>query len=271
MKQVAKKKATKFYVALAIAAIIFFIFNNAQQKPGESIVHSASKPFAKFFSNSARWFNRQYEFFSSIGSMKKENEALQDENIRLKSQIVSLGDVKNENLELRKQIELAPRDEYDLKPAMVIGRDLSGTTDNLMIDVGLTQGIKDQMAVVVNEGVLIGKVKKAMRSTSYVEFLTSNESRVNAEILETGAKGIARGQFGTSVTLDMIPQTVEIKKGDSVITSGIGSILPRGLLIGYTQDAYPTPDQLFQQTSLVTPIDYRSIRVVWIVLSEKDE
>lgn len=267
--QVAKKKATRFYVALAIALILFLIFNKATQKPGEGLIHGTTKPIARFFSNTGRWFGQQYGFFSSIGTMKRDNELLIEENIKLKSQIALLNDIKNENMELKKQIELAPRDEYDLRAAMVIGRDLSGATESMMIDIGKAQGVKEQMAVVVNEGVLVGKVKKVMRSTSFVEFLTSNDSRVNAEIIETGAKGISRGQFGTSVTLDMIPQTVEIKKGDSVITSGVGSILPRGLLIGYTQDAVATADQLFQQTSLISPVDYENTRVVWVVFNKK--
>jgi len=82
--QVAKKKATKFYVASAIALIVFFIFNKADKKPGEGIVHGATKPIARFFSNAGRWFDKQYSFFSSIGIMKKSNEQLLEELNELK-------------------------------------------------------------------------------------------------------------------------------------------------------------------------------------------
>ncbi len=254
-----------------MAVIVFAIFHNSSKKPFEGFVHAITKPFSCFFSDAGRFTYNRFSFFSSIGTLKKDNSRLFEENLKLKSQIALLGDIKKENNELRKQIELAPRDSFKLKAAMVIGRDMSGLSDDFIIDAGSNGGVREQMAVVVGEGILIGKVKKALKATSYVELIRSKNSRVNAEITESGAKGIVRGQYGTSVIIDMIPQTVEINKGDPIITSGVGSILPRGLLVGYAQDPMPTADQLFQQASLILPVDYESIRMVWIVTSVKNK
>ncbi|MEA1926218.1 MAG: rod shape-determining protein MreC [Patescibacteria group bacterium] len=267
----AKKKALRFYIVLILAIIIFAIFHNSSKKPFEGLVHTATKPFSSFFSDAGRFTYNKFSFFSSIGTLKKDNSRLLEENLKLKSRIALLNDIKKENNELRKQIELAPRDSFKLKATMVIGRDMSGLSDSFIIDAGSNDGIKEQMAVVVSEGILIGKVKKALKTTSYVELIRSKNSRVNAEITESGAKGIVRGQYGTSVIIDMIPQTVEINKGDSIMTSGVGGILPRGLLVGYAQEPMSTADQLFQQASLILPVDYGSIRMVWIVTGTKNK
>lgn len=269
MKVTAKKKTGKFYIALFCAILIFVVFHGAKAKPFEGFVHFVTEPFSKFFSNTGRFANEKFGFAFSIGSLKNENKTLLEENLKLKTQIASLQDIKNENAQLREQLELAPRDSYDLKAGMIIGRDISSTSEEFVIDVGSKDGIKERMAVVVGEGVLVGKVKRVLHSVSYVEPILSKNSRVNAEIVETEAKGIVRGQFGTGVVIDMIPQTVEVNKGDSVITSGVGGILPRGILIGYAQDPIPTADQLFQQSSLVLPVDVNSTRMVWVVTGIK--
>lgn len=245
--------------------LVAFLTRNSQNKPFEGLFQGAVKPFSKFFSAAGGWSGERFSFFRSIGELKNENEQLLEENMNLKSQLASFQDVKKENDELRRQIDLAPRDEYDLEAAIVIGKDLSGQAEFVFIDKGKKHGIKEQMAVIVGEGTLIGKISKTFPTTSQVELLFGKNSRVNAEIVESGGKGIVRGQYGTAAVLDMIPQTFEINKGDSVITSGVGNLLPRGLLIGYAQDPVATADQLFQQASLVFPTQPQTIRSVWVV------
>lgn len=264
-----RNKLTIFAIVFIIIVLVAIIFRNQENKPFENVFQRATAPFARFFSATGAWTNDRISFFSSIGELKKENERFYEENIQLKAQLAKLQDVKNENEELRKQIELAPYDSYELEAAMLIGKDMSGRTEIVYIDKGADDGVKSSMAIVVGESVMIGKVLNVHKKTSQVELLTSKNAKVNAEIVETGAKGIVRGQYGTSVMMDMIPQTVEVNKGDTVITSGVGSVLPRGLLIGYAQEPVATPDQLFQQSSLVLPAQAETARMVWIVMGTK--
>lgn len=269
MKQALNKKNMLFYITLVIVVILFFLFRGIDKKPFEGLVHTVFSPFTRFFSNAEKFSRDRISFFGSIGSLKSNNEDLFEENLELKSQIAKLQDIKKENEELRNQLKLAPYEEYDLTASMVVGRDISGATNVFVIDVGSSDGVEQQMAVIVGEGVLVGKVTKVLQRSAYFELIKSKNSRVNAEIIESGAKGIVRGQFETGAILDMIPQTVEVKKGDTVITSGVGNILPRGLLIGYAHDVTATADRLFQQVSLISPINYESIRMVWIVKGAK--
>jgi len=69
--------------------------------------------------------------------------------------------------------------------------------------------------------------------------------------------------------MDLIPQASEVKEGQTVITSGLGGIYPRGLLIGYVQKTEITVDQLFQKASLNLPIDFKNLRMVWIIKNAK--
>lgn len=269
MKTTLKKNGIILIIVVLGMLLLSIFFRDQKQKPLEGMFQWTTKPVSKFFSAAGGWMGEKFSFFGSIGELKSENERLLEENLSLKSQLAKLKDVRKENDELRNQIGLAPHDAYKLEAAVMIGKDMSGQSEFVYIDKGSKQGIKEYMAVIVGEGILIGKVAKVFPTTSQVELLFGKNSKVNAEIVESGAKGIVRGEYGTAVVLDMIPQTFEINKGDSVITSGVGSLLPRGLLIGYAQEPVPTPDQLFQQASLVFPIQLETVRVVWIIKGTK--
>lgn len=266
-----KKKRSKFFsIAIVLVIVIFLVLLlKGENRPLEGFFYRVSQPFAKFFSAAGYWTRDRISFFGSIGEIKTENEELMVENLALKSQLAELQDVKNENEELRKQIELAPRGEYELRSAVVIGKDISGKSEVIHIDKGTREGIEEKMAVVVGEGVIIGKVIKVHPTSAEVELILDRNSKVNAEIVQSGVKGIVEGQFGTSAAMTMIPQTVEVHKGDTVITSGVGNILPRGLLVGYVQDVASASDQLFQRATLVFPASFDNLRIVWVVKSSK--
>lgn len=265
-----KKNNLVILFAVVLIAVIFMLFTRgAKQKPLEGSVRRGVTPAAGFFSGVGFWFNDKFSFVSEIGNLKNQNKELFEENLKLKGKLAELEEVEQENKEIRQQIDLAPRDKYSLISALVVGKDLRSQSEEIHLNRGRRDGVKEQMAVVVGEGVLIGKVSKVFETSCDVELLINRSSKVNAEIVKNGSKGIARGQFGTSLVLDMIPQTVKIEHGDTIITSGVGGLLPRGLLIGYTQEATPTSDQLFQKTSLILPVQFDKIRMVWIVEAGK--
>ena len=269
MKKIFKKKGVAVIIVFVLFILAVIIFRGSNKRPFGNFFHQATGPIAKFFSNSGAWTKSKISFFTSIKNLKQENEKLHIENVLLRANLAELKDSKKENEELRKEIELAPRGDYELEATLVIGKDMSGKVGIVFIDKGEKNGIKNQMAVVVGKGYLVGKVIETFPNSAKVELLLSRDLSVNAEIIESGAKGIVKGSHRTSIMMDMIPQTVEVNKGDTVITSGVGNVLPRGLLIGYAQDPVPTADQLFQQMSLNSSVHFDSLRIIWVVKGVK--
>lgn len=265
MKSLFKKNY--FLLAVLGIAFIFVIFlaRDKNEKPLEGFVHTITKPFALFFSASGSYLGEKISFFSSIGNLKRENERILKENSEIKVQIAQLRDVEAENNKLREELELAPKDKYDLEAALIVGKDLKKKEDIVYINKGRKNGIEENMAVVVEKGILMGRISKVLERSSEVELILNRDIQVNAEIQESEAKGIVHGEYGTAAVLDMIPQAMEIKSGDTVITSGLGGKFPRGLLIGYTKEAMTTPDKLFQKSSLVLPVELNKLRMIWVV------
>ena len=260
-------KKNYFLLSILVTAFVFVIFfaRDKDEKPLESLTYTIVRPFALFFSASGSYLGEKILFFSSIGNLKKENESVLKKNIELEIKIAQLRDVEIENSKLREELNLAPQDKYDLEAALIIGKDLKRGEDVIYISKGRKNGIEKNMVVVVEKGVLIGRVSRVLERSSEVELILNRDIQVNAEIQESEAKGIVHGEYGTAVVLDMIPQSMEIKSGDTVITSGLGGVFPRGLLIGYAKEVTITSDKLFQKTSLILPVELNKIRMIWVI------
>lgn len=238
-------------------------------RPIASVTQVVVFPFERFSSYLFFEIKDWFSVLASIGELKTENDRLIRENRDLLAENSSLSDVKNENASLRRDFGLAPRDRYDLLSAEVIGSDSLDQGKSLLINQGSGSGIAIGMPVIVGKGVLIGRIDELFLGSSRVKLLSHSESLIAAMTIEGEAKGIAKGEHGLGILLDMVPKTDVLKRGDSLVTSGLGGEFPRGLLIGTLQEPLYTVDKLFQQASIVAPVRYSDIRFVSVILSTK--
>lgn len=259
---------TKFFRALIIFGAVWMFILFAPEwlvVPVRTSVMTVTRPLQKIFSITAFEFGDTFRFFSSISDLKSENERLEKERLRLFAENSKFADVSKENDELRRQLELLPRDQFALKPAEVIGRDVSGLGNWLTIDQGSLDGIRKGMPVIIDAGVLIGRVAEVFPSNARVMLLSNPESLISGIALDTDAKGIVKGEYGLGLLFDMVLQADVLKAGDTVVTSGLGGDIPKGLLIGTLQETRFSGDRLFQQASLVTPVRFDRLRYVFVI------
>ena len=222
-------------------------------------------PFQKAFYLTGGKIRGTTDFLSSIGKLKEENKNLIKENNSLTAQISELKDQKNENENLRRQLDLAPRGKYQLEAAMVIGQDSLGSGSWLMIDKGSNDGIEKGMPAIVFDGILVGKVAEVYQTSSKISLLTDPSNFVNVVDLETGAAGIVKGKYGLGLMMDMVEQTDSLKEGDDIITSGLGGLMPKGFLIGKIRQISDSSDKLFQQAAIVPQVKYLKLDTVFVV------
>lgn len=167
-----------------------------------------------------------------------------DENKRLKSRLEEfavlqgeVNDLKIENDKLRAIIDK----KGDLKKfnpiqATVIARNPDQWEEKLILDQGTMDGIKVNMAVRTSEG-LIGKIVQTTPYTSEVELLTTNNPNYRVSAVVSNKKqvfGLIEGfdEKRNELILKRIDSSLNVKKGDKVMTSGLGGIFPKGILIG---------------------------------------
>ena len=264
MKFITKKNG-KYSAVVFLLIILIFISVRGADNPLKGFFLRMESPFLKtfrIFSGGAEGF---FHFLGSIGELKSENEKLLQENRELLAKNALSKDVESENKLLRQELDLLPRKNYDLEASFVIAQDPQGLGNYLLIDKGKNNDLKAGMPIIISNGILAGKITDVYPTSAKVALISDKNSAVNAEIEDSGAKGIVRGAYGLGLVMDMISQSEVVKEGDTVITSGLGGDMPRGLYVGKIKEAGQSADKLFQQASLTSPVDFSSLRVVFAV------
>lgn len=259
------KKNSRLITAISLLIVLIFISARGADNPLKGFLLRIESPFLKtfrIFSGGAEGF---FHFLGSIGELKSENEKLLQKNRELLAKNALLKDIESENKLLRQELGLLPRKNYDLEASFVIAQDPQGLGNYLLIDKGDKNGLKAGMPVIISNGILAGKITEVFPTNAKVALISDKNSAVNAEIEDSGAKGIARGVYGLGLMMDMISQSEVVKEGDTVITSGLGGDMPRGLYVGKIKEAGQSADKLFQQASIISPVDFSSLRVVFVV------
>lgn len=265
-----KFSQTKLFRALIVFGILsLFVFFAPRfvMEPLRTVAATISWPIEQLFSSFAFEIGDTFHFFTSIGELKGENERLEKEYLRLSAENAKLSDTLKENEELRRELGLLPRDAYVLKAAEVIGRDVSGLGSELSIDQGTLQGIEKGMPVIVEAGALIGRVAEVFPSSARVMLLSNPNSLISGVAVDTDASGIVKGEYGLGLLFDMVLQADTLTSGDTVVTSGLGGDIPKGLLVGTIQEPRFSGDRLFRQASIVSPVKFDKLRYVFIIQS----
>lgn len=179
--------------------------------------------------------------FSNIESLLNTYE----ENKRLKMRLedfavlqAKVHDLETENASLQ---ELVDKEEslrdYERLHATVIARNPDQWEEKIILNKGSSHGVERNMAVMTARG-LIGKVTLVTPFTSEVELLYTNNSNYRVSALVQGEKGDVYGLIEgfeaerNELILKRIDSSQKIEVGEKVVSSGLGGIFPKGILIG---------------------------------------
>ncbi len=183
-----------------------------------------------------------------------ENEELKRELAKYQVDQARVNSLTQENELLKKELNFIE----ETKAKTVSAKIVTGISDSLSRSVVISRGSKDGivkgLAVVSNDGILIGKIHEVGDSFSKVLLLTDNNSKVAATIQnQSQTAGLVEGQFGLSLSMTNIPQDQEIKDGDLVVTSGLEGDIPKGLLIAKVESVSQMENEIFK-TAILSPI-----------------
>lgn len=198
-------------------------------------------------------------YFSSISSMRtaqSENDVLKQRVQELEIEVQTNKGLTVENERLKSLLELKANTNYKFLSAQVIGRDTSAWFDTSIIDRGSLDGVKLNMPIVTNGG-LVGRVTAVSPLTAQVALITKDKAGLGAVVgtLEvSNANGVVSGS-GQKEILEMgyVPGSIEVKIGESVYTNGQDGIYPAGLKLGEVievrADSATQPQRIFIQPS----------------------
>lgn len=202
--------------------------------------------------------------------------AVQKENRILKKRVAELEAINNHFLEIDKENQrlkalLAFRKTIPnvIISAQIIGKDATSWFRSILLNKGIKDGVTVNQPVVTHQG-LVGKVVRTSSSTAQVELITDKNSRVAALIQKNRAEAILYGQSTPIAVLEYLDRDVDIQLGDCVISSGMGGIFPKGLMLGIISKVGKKAYGLFQYAE-VTPLVPFSMLEEVLILKTTDE
>ncbi|HYK74636.1 MAG TPA: rod shape-determining protein MreC [Pseudoneobacillus sp.] len=186
-------------------------------------------------------------FFENVEDLRityNENKELKKRLDKLASLEAQVHLLDKENTELRDILDKKETlRDYDPIQATVIGRNPDHWHEMVIINKGKVDGIKENMPVITAKG-LIGKVKNISQFTSTIQLLSTMDPKYRISSIIQADKevfGLVEGYDDQKelLLIKTIPYNAEIKKGQNVVTSGLGGVFPEGLVIGKVVDVVP--------------------------------
>ena len=254
------KKFLTVVAAIIILAVIIPASRNI-------IKHGCSYVFSPLFSAISNSSYRTRGFFfglSEINKLKEQNQKLTEKLTASQIDKNDLVELKLENETLKKQLGfIETHKDRELVPAKIIGRDPVSYLGYIIIDKGTSDGIMTGMAV-ITDGALVGKVTDAQIGSATVTLITSKKSLVQAMLQTSRVQGILRGGM-SGIVLDNIPQDIEAKNGEMVITSGLGGDIEQGIMIGTISGTESSKAEIFKTLSIQPIVDFTKLELVFVL------
>jgi rod shape-determining protein MreC len=171
-----------------------------------------------------------HRYIDLVGS-QEDNENLRQKIAALEQQSVRMTELEEENKRLTGLLAFRARIEGVAYSARVIGRDPLPWLRTLTLDRGERDGIRRGMAVLAPEGV-VGQVSQVSYTASRVLVLTDSNSGIDALVQRSRARGIVQGGVDAGCSMKYLRRAEDVSVGDRIITSGLDSIFPKGVVIG---------------------------------------
>jgi rod shape-determining protein MreC len=187
------------------------------------------------------WMHNGWRNYLYLRDVRHENDRLQEENLRLRLELVRLAQDAGQAQRLQALLRFKEEVISETVAAQVIGTSGSENSRLIYIDKGANDGIKPDMAVVVPEGI-VGKIIKVFPSMSQVLEINDQSSGVGALLEKARLQGILKGTPAGETMVHYIMADEKIEKGEPVVTSGGDRIFPKGLPIGRVVQVDPGPE-----------------------------
>lgn len=208
-------------------------------------------------------------FFSSIAdlaNLREENNEMRAELDGLRTEVAQARDVVDENIELRRHLELdVPWFARPRVTAQIVADAPGNYKWAVVIDKGRKEGIRRDMAVVSPDG-LVGKVIQADAHQATVLLLIDPEAGSSATTEEGSLTGLVSGNGeGQPLSFQFVEKDEDVTVGDRVFTSNF-SIFPRGIPIGYVSAISGDVRSTGFEISVTSYVDFKKLNVLQVIL-----
>ena len=268
-----KKLITLLVSFIIFIGILWFSFSNFGTPPVvQQLTSDVTAVMGRIFSKPANALNN---FFSDINYLEdtfKENKRLKEKVDDLAESQAELSVLREENVQLKSELDLqSSLTEYSTMTGTVISRNPDAWVDQVIVDRGSMDGLERGMSVMSKNG-LVGRISEVSPTSSKVTLLSTTAPSsilTSTEIIQEDETifGVLTGfdLERNELIMEQITSETEIEVGNDVITSGLGGLVPRGLLVGTITEISLDNQGLGQRVYIEPATDFKDIQFVTII------
>jgi len=254
------KHLEKSVLAIAVALSVFML---AQ---GESSKISTARSISSILLYPVA---RVEDYFTNIDRLREENHELRKIAASLAHERERLIQFKEERNRLRQMLGFRKDSFFDFLPCEVIARSSNLFHHSVTVDKGSSESVREGMAVVGYKG-LIGKVVQVFPSSSRVILINNKSVSVSCINKRSRTVGILNWERGDLFSLDYIGGEEDVLKGDTLLTSGLGRVMPRGFPVGTVFQVAEERTGLSTKVNVVSMTDLNTLEELFIVTGGRD-
>ncbi len=236
---------SRFFYIITTLALVFTIVPTVLCSTGAGFavrdaIGVVLTPAQKLFNYAAEGIEGFASYFYKFNELAEENARLREEVSELQTKLYDSAEIEDMYEWMSDFLELKmAHNDYEFLSASVTGRESGNYSKVLTLDVGTGAGVDTGMPVITSEGI-IGQVSEVGLNWCKVTSILESSSSIGAYIEKSGDAGICSGSFELAsdgiVRLQYLPSDAEVNVGDRVLSTGYGSIYPRGLVVGYVTE-----------------------------------
>ena len=243
-----------FLLLETVSLVLFFNFNEFQN----TAIYNISSTFTGTINST---FRNISEYFS----LRKTNQTLVEEMAKLHSRLPDAYYKADVYSYFRKDTLF--KLQYRYISAKVISNTTNKRNNFLMINKGSFQGIKNNMGVILGNRI-VGQVVSVSSHFSWIMSMLNKDSKISGKFKKNNQLVNIEWPGGNyrKGSVKEIPKHVEIKIGDTIITSGNSDIFPEGIMIGTISDFTVAQDENFNNGTILFSTDFNSLGYVEIIV-----
>ncbi len=236
--------------AAAVALLLLFSLPSGCTARVKGFFKDLLTPVQGLFLNGTSNLKAGIDSVRGFNGLAEENRLLRQEIISLQTDLRILKTLEEQYLHLSDQLQFYNEQTIQLIPAQVVTRSISSWWQSVGLGKGSRSGIRSNRAVISPDG-LVGRTAAVSARSADVLLVSDPACKVSARISRTGSFGLVTGRGvnlkGYPVAqMQFIHKDAPVRVNDEVVTSGLGGVFPRDILIGYVEAVRTEEAGLYQ-------------------------
>jgi len=202
---------------------------------------------------------------TSLVDLRAENEGLRGRLAHVSLEAARLRETQAEAHRLRTMLDFREESPFVTIGARIVACEASSFGGDYKIDKGARAGVRKDLAVMTLDG-LMGKVTAVDPNSAYVRPLVAPNCQVSVRLQSSRAQGILSWTKEEGAYLSFLPLRTGVEPDERVVTSGLGGVYPRGILVGHAVRTETRPGDGSLRVYVEPAVDFPSIEEVFVVL-----